>query len=159
MIEAHRCKDCGGTGKDAAKTKARPAWECGYVVCNNCRGNGWDPAEVFLWGPYPEPKVIGQQVITCRSETVSKRRKTVTTKYAYEYGERWNPKTPRWSIARRVDALHVGLSDEGVTHEIEAALEGVGREFTASIKRQCIQYALIRHHKNQDLYRNVVRGR
>jgi DnaJ-class molecular chaperone len=50
LMSGHLCVACKGTGADIDRTKARPAWEQGYVICNPCNGNGLGPAEYFRWG-------------------------------------------------------------------------------------------------------------
>ena len=82
-------------------------------------------------------------------------------KYAYEYGKRWHVETPRDSIGRMVDALHVGTTDEEIAAKIDAA---IGRskdaaKFTPAIKRECHDYAKRRHAKNWLLYAYVMGGR
>ena len=52
------CPVCKGTGIDAARTRARPDYETGYVACRPCMGRGIDAAEYFRWGPHPELKAI-----------------------------------------------------------------------------------------------------
>lgn len=44
LTKGHLCEDCSGTGADTKKTLAMPDWDCGYVMCRTCNGNGLDPA-------------------------------------------------------------------------------------------------------------------
>jgi hypothetical protein len=56
-----RCSDCGGSGRDDAKTNAKAQEDAEfrhrvkhhgtYVRCWTCNGNGNDPAEDFRWTP------------------------------------------------------------------------------------------------------------
>ena len=80
------------------------------------------------------------------------------TKYAYEYGKRWNVKTPRNDIRYVVGNMHVSTSDSDITAEVEKRLAKAGPEFTAAIRRECIEYALRYHTANRDLYHHVMRG-
>lgn len=82
----------------------------------------------------------------------------MSVKYAYEYGKRWDAKTPRRDIGYRIDGLHVGQSKSEIVSEIESALATAGPEFTAKIRRECIAYALLRHRRNLDLYLRIARG-
>lgn len=81
------------------------------------------------------------------------------TKYAYEYGRRWNVKTPRNDIGWIVDQHHVGESEENIKQEIERRIPKDNPAFTESIRKQCIEYALLRHKKNYELYLSVAKGR
>jgi hypothetical protein len=45
----------------------------------------------------------------------------MATEYAYEYGQRWNRKTPRWAIGHHVDAYH-GPTTKAVKAELKAML-------------------------------------
>jgi hypothetical protein len=80
------------------------------------------------------------------------------TEYVYEYGQRWNRKTPRWAIGHHVDAYHVSMHDADVTADLNTYLDKAGPEFTPVIKRECIRYALLRHQRNFKLYVQVMRG-
>lgn len=80
------------------------------------------------------------------------------SKYAYEFGRRWNAKTPRNDIKYLVDAMHVGQSDSEVTAAIESRIPADNTAFTPSIRRQCVEYALLRHAANRRLYRSVMCG-
>lgn len=63
LTSGHLCPDCGGTGADAAKTKA--AYKSGqlsrssggYIRCWACNGNGLDPAAYFRTTARPRPAV------------------------------------------------------------------------------------------------------
>ena len=79
-------------------------------------------------------------------------------KYAYEYGKRWNVKTPRRDIKYIVRAFHVGASYEDVESEIQKRVDGAGPEFTPAIRRQCLSYARCVHFENRQLYQRVMRG-
>lgn len=79
------------------------------------------------------------------------------TKYAYEYGKRWNVKTPRHAIACKVDRLHVGTPLPDVISLIEEAIPEDGG-YTPSIRKQCVVYAMLRHTANLELYVRVMRG-
>lgn len=79
-------------------------------------------------------------------------------KYAYEYGRRWNVKTPRGEIGWLIDRLHVGQSDDEVRQEIERRIPADNKAFTPAIRRECGEYALLRHAANCKLYKSVMLG-
>jgi uncharacterized protein YbaP (TraB family) len=81
------------------------------------------------------------------------------TQYAYEFGKRWNVKTPRRDIAYRIGAMHVGTAVAEIEAVIQEALDKAGPEFTPAIKRQCLAYARIVHDRNLAMYRRVMGGR
>ena len=69
-------------------------------------------------------------------------------KFAYEYGRRWNLKTPRRSIKWIL---------EEVLTDIRARIAAQGSaDFTPTIVRQCEEYARIVHERNGALYRRVM---
>ncbi len=78
-------------------------------------------------------------------------------KYAYEFGKRWNVKTPRGSIHWLVAKMHVGESDESVAAAIAARIPA-NPEFTDAIRRECLAYAIECHARNRDLFNHVMRG-
>ena len=83
------------------------------------------------------------------------------TKYAYEYGKRWNKLTPRYMINKFVAKQHVTRPIEEIKSDILSAIEtspDCGK-FTESIKTQCLLYAELCHKKNQELFDYVIRGR
>ena len=81
----------------------------------------------------------------------------MVAKYAYEFGKRWNVKTPRQDIKWLMSHIHVGTSDSEIERDLRSRCEG--REgYTPSIIRQCVNYALLCHRENQELYRYVTRG-
>lgn len=50
LTSGNLCPDCGGTGADAAKTRAAyktGRLDSGYISCWACNGNGLDPAAYF----------------------------------------------------------------------------------------------------------------
>lgn len=49
LSSGHLCPDCKGTGADITRTLKMPGWDCGYVQCRMCNGNGLDPAAYFGW--------------------------------------------------------------------------------------------------------------
>ena len=81
------------------------------------------------------------------------------TKYAYEYGKRWNVETPRAAIKRRMARLHVSTPESEIEAMIGAAVsESKDKHaFTPSIIRECVAYALICHRGNVALYEYVMR--
>lgn len=80
----------------------------------------------------------------------------MTTKYAYEYGKRWNARTLRRDIAWVVGNLHVGTTESEISAEIEKRLAKAGPEFTPAIRRECVAYAQLVHQANRSLFRRVV---
>ena len=82
----------------------------------------------------------------------------MATEYRYEYGHRWNRKTPRSAIGYHVDNFHVGMPAAEVVADMNVHLDKAGPEFTPAIKRECIRYALLRHERNFKLYVQVMRG-
>lgn len=78
--------------------------------------------------------------------------------YAYEYGKRWNVKTPRNAIAFKVDRLHVSTPLPEVITLIEQAIPANDKGYTAAIRKQCVVYAMLRHTANFDLYNRVMKG-
>lgn len=83
----------------------------------------------------------------------------MATKYAYEFGKRWNVKTPRASIKWLINREHVSATYEDIDKLISDRLADAGPEFTPAIKRQCLSYARCVHHANRNLYVRVTRGR
>ena len=83
------------------------------------------------------------------------------TKYAYEYGKRWNAKTPRRAIKRRMSHVHVSTPEIEIEAMIGQAIIGSKDQmrFTPSIIRECVAYALICHRGNQALYEYVMKYR
>lgn len=80
------------------------------------------------------------------------------TKYAYEYGKRWNVKTPRGDIDWLVGTLHVGQSESEVIGEIEQRIPEGKAGYTPAIRRECVRYALLAHQRNREVYRKVMVG-
>tara|TARA_R110000765_G_scaffold339739_1_gene429892 strand:+ start:415 stop:648 length:234 start_codon:yes stop_codon:yes gene_type:complete len=69
-------------------------------------------------------------------------------KYAYEYGKRWDKRTPRGAIEWLVNRLHVNETMESVELEIGKRFTD---EFPNHIRRQSLEYARITHTNNQNL--------
>ena len=76
--------------------------------------------------------------------------------YRYEYGKRWNAKVPRTDIKWLMSRVHVNTPDEQIAEDIRSPC--IAPEYTASIIRQSIDYALECHHRNQTLYAKQMRG-
>ena len=82
----------------------------------------------------------------------------MATKYAYEFGKRWDARIPRDTISWKIGKLHVSTSDE----EIEVLIKdrcAKNPNFTPSLTRQSVAYAIACHNKNRDLYHRVASGR
>jgi hypothetical protein len=77
------------------------------------------------------------------------------TKYAYEYGKRWDARVPRVDLCWLMGRVHVGTPDETVAEDIRQRTKG----FPPTVVRQSIAYALECHRRNQCLYTHVMRGR
>lgn len=61
LTSGNLCPDCGGTGADAAKTRAAyktGRLDSGYISCWACNGNGLDPSAYFK--PYSAPALTSK---------------------------------------------------------------------------------------------------
>lgn len=79
-------------------------------------------------------------------------------RYAYEYGRRWDKRVPRYDVNWLMGRVHVSLSDTQVEADIRRRCRNVDGMTEALIKAT-VRYALIVHHRNQDLYHRVMTGR
>ena len=77
-------------------------------------------------------------------------------KYVGEFGKRWDERVPRSAISWLMNRLHVSATDEEITADIQKRCTAPG--YTETLIQQSIAYALICHHHNQGLYRDVMRG-
>lgn len=75
-------------------------------------------------------------------------------KYAYEFGKRWDIRTPRGDIRWLMGRVHVSASIEEITAMITERANGPN--FTPAIIRQCVAYALECHQQNRALYSRVM---
>lgn len=78
------------------------------------------------------------------------------TEYRYEFGKRWDARTPRYDLKWLMGRVHVGTPDSEVETDIRQRCEKSG--FPAKITAESVKYALICHHENKGLYRHVMRG-
>ena len=86
--------------------------------------------------------------------------KEMKRKYAYEFGKRWNVKTPRYSIKRWVSTLNVCVTKEEIADKLFKTIDKSPNkeEYTPAIRRQCLRYALICHERDRALWRKVTLG-
>ena len=79
-----------------------------------------------------------------------------------QFGRTWNPKTPRHSIGVIVGRLHVSTSDDEVRSIIQSRVDIVRMKnpvgWTPAIVKQCLDFAILAHRANQDLFRRVMGG-
>lgn len=80
------------------------------------------------------------------------------SKYAYEYGKRWDRRVPRGNLRWLINKLHVSTSDEAIEADIRRRCQE-NPDFTAALILASVRYALAVHHSNQDLYHRVTSGR
>lgn len=78
-------------------------------------------------------------------------------RYAYEFGQRWDIRTPRRDIAFLVNRKHVSVPAEEIVAMIEARIPD-DPAFTPAIRRECSAYARLRHERNRALYNRVMKG-
>lgn len=94
--------------------------------------------------------------------TTSDQIPTVKPKRPTQFGRKWNPKTPRNHITQIVTNMHVSKTDEDVRAEIQRRIDQVRMrnpaQWTASIVQQCLDFAVLVHHANQELFMRVMRG-
>lgn len=79
----------------------------------------------------------------------------MTTKYAYEFGKRWNVKTPRQSVKYLLNQVYVGAPFADIEADLLNRMTGA-EGFTDSIIRETIEYARIVHTRNGDRYRKIM---
>jgi hypothetical protein len=81
----------------------------------------------------------------------------MTKKYAYEYGKRWDARTPRDSIRYLLDRIHVETPFAEVEADLNRRMDGA-KINEPRLVREAIAYARIVHERNRDLYRKVMSG-
>ncbi len=75
-----------------------------------------------------------------------------------------DPRVPTVAVDRMLARTHVSTSDDKVRAMVQERIDwamnkGPEREtWTPAMARQTIRYALWRHHKNQEAYRQVMGG-
>jgi hypothetical protein len=74
-----------------------------------------------------------------------------------EFGRKWRREVPRSDIGWYVARLHVSVSDTELAADIRGRC--TAPEFTETIIRQSVAYALECHNRNRGLYSRVVSGR
>lgn len=85
-----------------------------------------------------------------------------------QFGKRWHNRTPRRDIEAIVGNLHVSTPDADVRAAVQARIDKAiardvkkhGRnDWTPLIVRQSLDFAVLVHRANQDLFRHVMSGR
>lgn len=75
-------------------------------------------------------------------------------KHAYQYGRKWDARTPRGEITWLVNREHVSATDEEIRALIRARVKP---DWPAHIRRQCEDFASEHHKRNVALYCRVMR--
>ena len=89
----------------------------------------------------------------------TKLKRALNARYAYEFGKRWDVKTPRFAIKHHMGRIHVSTRAEDIERDIIAAIDRQNNpEYTPKIRRECVRYALLCHEKNRELYNHVMGG-
>lgn len=82
----------------------------------------------------------------------------MAAQYAYEYGKRWDRRVPRGNLQWLINRLHVSTTDAAIRADIVRRCKE-NPDFTVPLINASVRYALIVHHRNQDLYHRVTTGR
>ena len=77
--------------------------------------------------------------------------------YVYEYGKRWDARIPRGQISFLINKLHVSTPDIKIENDIRERIAHTEiPDWTPSLTKQSIRYAIAVHRANQNLYRRVT---
>ena len=77
-------------------------------------------------------------------------------KYISEYGRNWRVETPREDIHWLMGRVHVGTPDSEVEADIRRRC--TDPVYTPELIQEAVDYALLCHAENRDLYRYVNSG-
>jgi hypothetical protein len=77
-----------------------------------------------------------------------------------EFGQQWDERVPRDAIKRLLGRTHVSTPDHDIETDIVMRIEK-GKDaakYTESLRRQTVRYALEVHHRNRQLFTQVMQG-